>query len=199
MEEEKRDGKKGQKPGGKPHTGMIEFKYSKVFEDYERAKTKIPMDLALFKKQNPKKESIQVVLHNIHDGQAYRDVNIESFIMRVGNFGTPAPVNLSSLTAMSQFGDGDNLPFITGLQRSNTELSLLRSNTVSRASRFTKTVTENESKPSSSSIKLPGIKSNFLNKKKNKVLEISKSGKNTVNPKLKSSSAGKRSNALIGV
>lgn len=148
-------GKKGQKTQGKPHTGMVEFKYSKIIQDYLRKKDNLPFDLALFKRMNPKREAMDVILHNILEGNICKDVVISSYIMRTGNFGTPA-LNLSAPTPVSNVG---SLPSIahTGFRAETgmSNWSITQSRPKVPASIF-----EDEDFLSSK-IKLPPIKSNM--------------------------------------
>ena len=143
------NGGKTQKPQGKPHTGMIEFRYSKIVEDYEKMKS-TKFDMEAFKRMHPKKEGMDVVLHKYEDKLGHSaDLKIFSYILRSGNFGTPAPVNMTSLP----LGDsqlGSSLPSLpNAAPRAPTQLSMA-SAALSRVSKTMK----------SSSELLPSIKSN---------------------------------------
>ena len=120
---------KDPKQGPRPHTGMIEFKYSKIFEDYLRYKTG-KCDVEVQNKLNPKRDAICVVLYNIQDDlhSDHKDISVDSYILRSGNFGVPqVPSNFYSVSRQeSAFGA---LPTIDESQpsvvaRSFTELNL---------------------------------------------------------------------------
>ena len=118
------------KQGLKPHTGMIEFKYSKVYEDYMKIKTG-KLDNEIMHKLNPKRDAVCVVLYNIHDENTkeIKDVSVESYILRGGNFGTPqVPPNFFATFRQDTSMMG-SLPPIdesqpTLVSRSFTEISL---------------------------------------------------------------------------
>ena len=119
-------GGKGQKPQGKPHTGMIEFKYSKIVEDYQKMKS-TKFDLDTYKRMHPKKEGIDVILHKFEDRYGRSaDLKVFSYILRSGNFGTPAPINLTSLS-LNQ--DSQSVYSLPNLPRETT-----KGNTISTAS-----------------------------------------------------------------
>ena len=120
---------KDPKQGPKPHTGMIEFKYSKIFEDYLRCKAG-KWDVDVQNKLNPKRHAIRVVLYNVQDElhSESKDISVDSFILRSGNFGVPQlPSNFNAISRQeSAFGA---LPTIDESQpsmvaRSFTEINI---------------------------------------------------------------------------
>ena len=121
---------KESKKDSRTHTGMIEFRYSKIIEDYLRAKSG-NCNEEVQRKLNPKREAICVILHNVDDdvGRMQKDLKIESFILRSGNFGTPSlPPNYFRSASRQESMQG-SLPTISESQptivtRSFTEIAL---------------------------------------------------------------------------
>ena len=121
---------KDSKREGRTHTGMIEFRYSKLIEDYLRAKAGT-WDEETQRKLNPKREAICVVLHNVDDDVSgvQKNLKIQSFILRSGNFGTPQLPNNYFRSPSRQESMLGSLPTISESQptlvtRSFTEIAL---------------------------------------------------------------------------